>query len=121
MLRYDITNFGKQILGTIFLETLNKLILSKSESLRDLQPDDKILFFIHHLCNDFYKFFTKNSPPSKSNRFIEEYLEKVLESLLKILSPPSGYFKRPINIGNDPKNDDDLKEKYDYLLKLFDQ
>lgn len=110
LLRYDITNFGKQILGTILLETLNKFIQSKNESLKNLQLEDKILFFTNLLSGDFYKFFIKNSPPSKSNKFIEEYLDKVLKSLCKILSPPSGYFKKPVIIGSNTKNDDDLKE-----------
>ena len=121
MLRYDITNFGKQILGTILLETLNKFIQSKNESLKNLHLEDKILFFTNLLSGDFYKFFIKNSPPSKSNRFIDEYLDKVLKSLCKILSPPSGYFKKTVIIGSNTKNDDDLKGKYDYLLKLFGQ
>ena len=119
LLRYDITNFGKQILGTIFLETLNKFIQSKNESLKNLQLEDKILFFTNLLSGDFYKFFIKNSPPSKSNIFIEDYLEKMLGSLSKILSPPPGYFKIPVFIGNHKKNDDELEEKYNYLSTLF--
>ena len=119
LLRYDITNFGKQILGTILLETLNKFIQSKNESLKNLQLEDKILFFTNLLSGDFYKFFIKNSPPSKSNIFIEDYLGKMLGSLSKILSPPPGYFKSPVFIGNHKKNDDELEKKYNYLSKLF--
>jgi hypothetical protein len=118
LLKYDITNFGKQVLGTIFLETLNKFIQSKNESLKDLQIDDKILFFLHNICSDFNNFLIRNSPSNKSNRFIQKELDEILKSLSKILSPPKGYFKRPIIIGKEG-DDNDLKEKYDYLLKLF--
>jgi hypothetical protein len=118
LLKYELTNFGKQVLGTIFLETMNKFIQSKNESLKDLKTDDKLLFFMNLLCSDFNKFFIKNSPPNNSNRFIQKELDKILKSLSKILSPPKGYFKRPIIIGKEG-DDNDLKEKYDYLLKLF--
>jgi hypothetical protein len=118
LLKYDITNFGKQVLGSIFLETLNKFIQSKNKSLKNLSIDDKILFFLHNICSDFYKFFIKNSPPNKSNRFIQKELDEILKSLFKILSPPTGYFKNPIIIGKDG-SDNDSKEKYDYLFKLF--
>ena len=120
LLKYHITNFGKQVLGTIFFETLNKFIQSKDKSLKNLQVDAKILFFLHNLCTDFNKFFIKNSPPNKSNRFIQKELDGILHSISKVLSPPTGYFKRPVLIGK-KEEDDDLKEKYNYLGRLFSQ
>ena len=121
LLKYDITNFGKQVLGTIFLETMNKFIQSKIESLKNLQSEQKILFFVSSVCKDFDKFFIKNCPPSKSNKFIQKEFDEMLQSLSKILSPPLGYFERPVIIGKNEDNDGDLKEKYNYLQKLFDQ
>jgi hypothetical protein len=105
-------------LGTIFLETLNKFVQSKNESFKDAKLDVKLLFFIHHICGDYDKFFIKNSPPSKSNRFIQKELDELLKSLSKILSPPKRYFETPpIIIGK--KEDNESKEKYEYLIMLF--